>query len=96
MPGVYALSEENVEIRHLIDGKTKEKEKAENNIREMKEELRQIQEDSSKAAEENCKAIWRAAAPLRKRYELAIAPYHKDAQAFADHLSEYKREDETE
>ena len=28
LPGVYALSEENVEIRRLIDGKTKEKEKA--------------------------------------------------------------------
>ena len=96
LPGVYALSEENVEIRRLIDGKTKEKEKAEKSIREMKEELRHLQEESAKAAEENRKAIWRAAAPLRKRYELAIAPYHEDAQAFADHLSEYKREDETE
>ena len=96
LPGVYALSEENVEIRRLIDGKTKEKEKAEKSIREMKEELRHLQEESTKAAEENRKAIWRAAATLRKRYELAIAPYHEDVQAFVDHLSEYKREDETE
>ena len=94
MPGVYALSEENVEIRRLIDGKTKEKEKAEKSIREMKEELSKLRGESSQAMEENSKAIWRAAAPLRKRYELAIAPYHENVQAFADHLSEYKREDE--
>jgi len=96
LPGVYALSEENVEIQRLIDEKTKEKEKAENRIPEMKEELSQLQGESSQAMEENCKAIWRAAAPLRKRYELAIDPYHEDVQAFADHLSEYKREDEAE
>ena len=95
MPGVYALSEENVEIRRLIDGKTKEKEKAEKSIREMKEELSKLRGESSQAMEENSKAIWRAAAPLRKRYELAIVPYHENVQAFADHLSEYKREDET-
>ena len=96
IPGVYALSEENVEIQRLIDEKTKEKDKAEKRIQEMKEELSQLQGESYQAMEENCKAIWRAAANLRKRYELAIAPYHEDVQAFADHLSEYKREDETE
>ena len=94
MPGVYALSEKNVETQRLIDAKTEEKEAAEKHIREMKDQLRQIQEEFSHAEEENCNAIWRAAAPLRKRYEQAMAPYNEDVQAFTNHLSEYTREDE--
>ena len=96
MPGVYALSEKNVETQRLIDAKTEEKEAAEKHIRDMKDQLRQIQEEFSHAEEENCNAIWRAAAPLRKRYEQAMAPYNEDVQAFTNHLSEYTREDETD
>ena len=96
MPGVYALSEKNVDTRRLIDAKTEEKKAAEKHIREMKDQLRQIQEEFSHAEEENCNAIWRAAAPLRKRYEQAMAPYNEDVQAFTNHLSEYTREDETD
>ena len=95
-PGIYAFSEENVQVQQAIEETEKQQEETKKKIQEMREKLEQMRSDTAQTEEEHLTAIWRAAADYRKKYEIAIIPFNEDIRAFAEHLADIRRESNTD
>ncbi|MBQ8094636.1 MAG: AAA family ATPase [Clostridia bacterium] len=88
IPGVYALSEENVVIHRQIDETEKRKAELEMQRDTLHRETERLCVELEAGKESCARAVWRATVDCRKRYPEVFAEYAGDVEKLSDSIRE--------